>query len=149
MAFSPVPADKYEVEVASLEIKGTKADNRPMLAVSFRILSGKYKNRRLFQNYVLQGTKNDERMIKLAIDFLYFLDSGLSYYKDLRFKNYEQFAQLVMDVAEAIDGKRKYGVIYDPDEFNSIDITSVERLDECECKTERILCDGGRVIARK
>lgn len=149
MAFSPVPADKYEVEVASLEIKGTKADNRPMLAVSFRILSGKYKNRRLFQNYVLQGTKNDERMIKLAIDFLYFLDSGLSYYKDLRFKNYEQFAQLVMDVAEAIDGKRKYSVIYDPDEFNSIDITSVERLDECECKTEKILCDGGRVIARK
>lgn len=149
MAFSPVPADKYEVEVASLEIKGTKADNRPMLAVSFRILSGKYKNRRLFQNYVLQGTKNDERMIKLAIDFLYFLDSGLSYYKDLRFKNYEQFAQLVLDVAEAIDGKRKYSVIYDPDEFNSIDITNVERLDDNECKKEKIWCDGGRVIARK
>lgn len=148
MAFSPVPADKYEVEVATLEVKGTKADNRPMLAVSFRILSGKYKNRRLFQNYVLQGTKNDERMIKLAIDFLGFLNSGLSYYKDLRFKNYEQFAQLVLDVAEAIDGKRKYGVIYDPDEFNSIDIVSVERLDECKT-TEKILYDGGRVIARK
>lgn len=146
--FSPIPADKYEVEVASLEIKGTKADNRPMLAVSFRILSGKYKNRRLFQNYVLQGTKNDERMIKLAIDFLYFLDSGMSYYKDLRFKNYEQFAQLVLDVAEAIDGKRKYSVIYDPDEFNSIDITNVERLDD-DCKTERVWRDGGRVIARK
>lgn len=148
MAFSPVPADKYEVEVATLEVKGTKADNRPMLAVSFRILSGKYKNRRLFQNYVLQGTKNDERMIKLAIDFLGFLNSGLSYYKDLRFKNYEQFAQLVLDVAEAIDGKRKYSVIYDPDEFNSIDITNVYHLDECKT-TEKILYDGGRVIARK
>lgn len=147
MAFSPVPTDKYEVELATLEIKGTKADNRPMLAASFKILSGKYKNRRLFQNYVLQGTKNDERMIKLAIDFLMFLDSGLSYYKDLRFKNYEQFAQLVADVKEAVDGKRKYGVIYDPDEFNSIDITSVERLDDC--KTERVWRDGGRVIARK
>lgn len=146
--FSPVPADKYEVEVATLEIKGTKADNRPMLAVSFRILSGKYKNRRLFQNYVLQGTKNDERMIKLAIDFLGFLESGLSYYKDLRFKNYEQFAQLVMDVAEAIDGKRKYGVIYDPDEFESCQIVEVYRLDECKT-TEKILYDGGRVIARK
>lgn len=145
--FPTIPANKYEVELATLEIKGTKADNRPMLAVSFRILSGKYKNRRLFQNYVLQGTKNDERMIQLAIDFLMFLDSGLSYYKDLRFKNYEQFTQLVAQVKEAVDGKRKYGVIYDPDEFNSIDITSVERLDEC--KTERILRDGGRVIARK
>lgn len=147
MAFSPVPANKYEVELATLEIKGTKADNRPMLAASFRILSGKYKNRRLFQNYVLQGTKNDERMIQLAIDFLMFLDSGLSYYKDLRFQNYEQFAQLVAQVKEAVDGKRKYGVIYDPDEFNSIDITSVERLDDC--KTERVWRDGGRVIARK
>lgn len=147
MAFSPVPADKYEVELATLEIKGTKADNRPMLAASFRILSGKYKNRRLFQNYVLQGTKNDERMIQLAIDFLMFLNSGLSYYKDLRFKNYEQFTQLVAQVKDAVDGKRKYGVIYDPDEFNSIDITSVERLDEC--KTERVWRDGGRVIARK
>lgn len=145
--FPTIPAGRYEVEVATLEIKGTKADNRPMLAVSFRILSGKYKNRRLFQNYVLQGTKNDERMIQLAIDFLMFLDSGLSYYKDLRFKNYEQFTQLVADVKEAVDGKRKYGVIYDPDEFNSIDITSVERLDEC--KTERVWRDGGRVIARK
>lgn len=147
MAFSPVPADKYEVELATLEIKGTKADNRPMLAASFRILSGKYKNRRLFQNYVLQGTKNDERMIQLAIDFLMFLNSGLSYYKDLRFKNYEQFAQLVAQVKEAVDGKRKYGVIYDPDEFNSCRIVEGYHLDEC--KTERILRDGGRVIARK
>lgn len=146
--FPTIPADKYEVELATLEIKGTKADNRPMLAASFKILSGKYKNRRLFQNYVLQGTKNDERMIQLAIDFLMFLDSGLSYYKDLRFKNYEQFAQLVAQVKDAVDGKRKYGVIYDPEEFNSIDITSVERLDD-DCKTARILCDGGRVIARK
>lgn len=145
--FPTIPADKYEVEVATLEVKGTKADNRPMLAASFRILSGKYKNRRLFQNYVLQGTKNDERMIQLAIDFLMFLDSGLSYYKDLRFKNYEQFAQLVADVKELVNGKRKYGVIYDPDEFNSCQITSVERLDEC--KTERVWRDGGRVIARK
>lgn len=147
MAFSPVPADKYEVEVATLEIKGTKADNRPMLAASFKILSGKYKNRRLFQNYVLQGTRNDERMIQLAIDFLMFLNSGLSYYKDLRFKNYEQFAQLVQQVKEAVDGKRKYGVIYDPDEFNSIDIVECYDLDEC--KTERVWRDGGRVIARK
>lgn len=145
--FPTIPANRYEVELATLEIKGTKADNRPMLAASFKILSGKYKNRRLFQNYVLQGTKNDERMIQLAIDFLMFLDSGLSYYKDLRFKDYEQFAQLVAQVKDAVDGKRKYGMIYDPDEFNSCCITSVERLDEC--KTERILCDGGRVIARK
>ena len=34
--FPTVPAGKYEVGLVSLEIKGTKKDNRPMLAASFR-----------------------------------------------------------------------------------------------------------------
>ena len=56
--FPTIPAGKYEARVESMEIKGTKADpNRPMLAVSFKILSGEYKNQRLFMNRVLYGTK--------------------------------------------------------------------------------------------
>ena len=57
--FPTIPAGKYEVALVSLEIKGTKKDNRPMLAASFKILSGEYKNQRLFMNRVLYGTKND------------------------------------------------------------------------------------------
>ena len=61
--FPTIPAGKYEARVESMEIKGTKADpNRPMLAVSFKILSGEYKNQRLFMNRVLYGTKNDKNM---------------------------------------------------------------------------------------
>ena len=52
--FPTIPAGKYEVKLESMEIKGTKADpNRPMLAVSFKILSGEFKNQRLFMNRVL------------------------------------------------------------------------------------------------
>ena len=41
--FPTIPAGKYEVALASMEIKGTKADpNRLMLAVSFKILTGEY-----------------------------------------------------------------------------------------------------------
>mgnify|MGYP000835903057 CR=1 FL=1 len=41
--FPTIPAGKYEVKLESMEIKGTKADpNRPMLAVSFKILSVSY-----------------------------------------------------------------------------------------------------------
>ena len=87
---------KYEARVESMEIKGTKADpNRPMLAVSFKILSGEYKNQRLFMNRVLYGTKNDKNMIASAMGFLEKLDSGVP----ISFTSYKQFAQLVLDVA--------------------------------------------------
>ena len=119
--FPTIPAGKYEVALVSLEIKGTKKDNRPMLAVSFKILSGEYKNQRLFMNRVIYGTKDDGRMIKSAVGWLNTLDSGV----DVAFQDYKQFADLVMDVAEAIDGKIEYAVEYDDSQFNSSKITEV------------------------
>ena len=119
--FPTIPAGKYEVALVSLEIKGTKKDNRPMLAVSFKIMSGEYKNQRLFMNRVIYGTKDDGRMIKSAVGWLNTLDSGV----DVAFQDYKQFADLVMDVAEAIDGKIEYAVEYDDSQFNSIKITEV------------------------
>ena len=120
--FPTIPAGTYEVALASLEIKGTKADpNRPMLAASFKILTGEYKNQRIFMNRVLLGTKNDANMIKSAEGWLASLGSGVS----TVFEDYKQFNQVVMDVAEAIDGKLEYAVDYDPDRFNSISIEEV------------------------
>jgi len=119
--FPTIPAGKYEVKLESMEIKGTKKDNRPMLSVSFKILSGEYKNQRLFMNRVLYGTKNDKNMIASAIGFLDKLDSGVP----VSFTSYKQFAQLVLDVAEAIDGKLEYAVDYDDSRFNSITVDEV------------------------
>ena len=119
--FPTIPAGKYEVALASLEIKGTKNDNRPMLAASFKILSGKYKGQRLFMNRVIYGTKNDANMIKSAVGWLNSLDSGV----DVAFEDYKQFSELVMDVAEAVDGKIEYAVEYDDNKFNSISIAEV------------------------
>lgn len=119
--FPTIPAGKYEVALVSLEIKGTKKDNRPMLAASFKILSGEYKNQRLFMNRVIYGTKDDGRMIKSAVGWLNTLDSGV----DVAFQDYKQFADLVMDVAEAIDGKIEYAVEYDDSQFNSIKIVEI------------------------
>ena len=119
--FPTVPAGKYEVALVSLEIKGTKKDNRPMLAASFKILSGEYKNQRLFMNRVIYGTKDDGRMIKSAVGWLNSLESGV----DVAFQDYKQFADLVMEVAEAIDGKIEYAVDYDDGKFNSVSIAEV------------------------
>ena len=110
-----------------MEIKGTKADpNRPMLAVSFKILSGEYKNQRIFMNRVLYGTKNDKNMIASAIGFLEKLDSGVP----ISFNGYEPFRQLVLDVAEAIDGKLEYAVDYDDTRFNSVSIDEVFEVED-------------------
>ena len=104
------------------ETYGTKADpNRPMLAVSFKILSGEFKNQRLFMNRVLYGTKNDKNMIASAMGFLEKLDSGVP----VSFTSYKQFSQLVLDVAEAIDGNLEYAVDYDDSRFNSITVEEV------------------------
>ena len=119
--FPTVPAGKYEVALVSMEIKGTKKDNRPMLAASFKILSGEYKNQRLFMNRVIYGTKDDGRMIKSAVGWLNTLESGV----DVAFHDYKQFAELVMDVAEAIDGNLEYAVEYDDSQFNSIKIVEI------------------------
>ena len=125
--FPTIPAGKYEARVESMEIKGTKADpNRPMLAVSFKILSGEYKNQRLFMNRVLYGTKNDKNMIASAMGFLEKLDSGVP----ISFTSYKQFAQLVLDIAEAIDGKLEYAVDYDDSRFNSISIDEVFEVED-------------------
>ena len=72
-------------------------------------------------NRVIYGTKNDGRMIKSAVGWLNTLDSGV----DVAFQDYKQFADLVMDVAEAIDGEIEYAVEYDDSQFNSIKITEV------------------------
>ena len=119
--FPTVPAVKYEVALVSMEIKGTKKDNRPMLAASFKILSGEYKNQRLFMNRVIYGTKNDGNMIKSAVGWLNSMESGV----DVAFQDYKQFAELVMDVAEAIDGKIEFAVEYDPEQFNSIKVVEI------------------------
>jgi len=92
-----------------------------MLAVSFKILSGEFKNQRLFMNRVLYGTKNDKNMIASAMGFLEKLDSGVP----VSFTSYKQFAQLVLDVAEAIDGTLEYAVDYDDSRFNSITVDEV------------------------
>ena len=119
--FPTVPAGKYEVALVSMEIKGTKKDNRPMLAASFKILSGEYKNQRLFMNRVIYGTKNDGNMIKSAVGWLNSLETGV----EVAFLDYKQFRDVVMEVGEAIDGKIEYAVEYDDSQFNSIKITEV------------------------
>lgn len=115
-----VPAGSYTVKIEKMELGATK-DGRPMFKVQCRILDGEFKKWCLFMNRVLYGTKNDANMISSVIGWLEKLEAGI----DLEFKNYSQFADLVLDIFEEVADAVELDVEYDPNAFNSISIKEV------------------------
>ena len=119
--YPEIPKGKYEVKFENIEMRATKKDGRPMLSVQARILEGDFKKKCLFMNRVLFGTKNDGNMIASAKGWLKKLGTNI----DIEFENYSQFAELVMDVAEAVEDNFEYLIEYDPEAFNQIAIKEV------------------------
>lgn len=115
-----VPAGNYTVKVEKMEVGATK-DGRPMFKVQCRILEGEFKKWCVFMNRVLYGTKNDASMISSVIGWLQKLEPSMT----VEFKNYSQFADLVLDIFEEVADAVELDVAYDPEAFNSISIEEV------------------------
>lgn len=115
-----VPAGKYTVKIEKMELGATK-DQRPMFKVQCRILEGEFKKWCIFMNRVIYGTKNDANMIASVIGWLEKLETETR----PDFKNYSQFADLVLDIFEEVADSVELDVTYDPDAFNSISIEGV------------------------
>ena len=119
-------------ELEKLEVGATK-DGRPILKAMFRILGDEDGNKCdftkhcLFFNRVLYGTKNDANMIASAVGWLKTLEPSEDV-GDIIFENYTQFADLVMDIEEDVQDELQYTIDYDPDNFNSVDISEVWEL---------------------
>lgn len=121
--FPEVPKGTYVGKFEKLEVGQTK-DGRPMLKGQFRITEGEFEKSCLFYNRVLYGTKNDANMIASAVGFLATLEPSEAV-GPVEFESYSQFADLVLDIMEDIDGELEYEVEYDPDGFQNISITDV------------------------
>jgi hypothetical protein len=120
--FKEVPLGAYEVKIKKLELKLSKKGD-PMVSCWMQILAGDYKGQLLFMNQVV--TKGFQ--IHIVDDFLRSLESG----EVILFESYSQYAQLLMDVAEAIDGKKEYVLEYsEKNGFNTFKITEVFELTE-------------------
>lgn len=125
--FEDLPKGNYHVEMNKLEMKMSKT-GKPMVSISMKVIDGEKKGRLMFMNRVIGGTKNDARMIAGIETWLSELeaedDSGELI--DVHFRTYPQFADLVMDIAEALDDMGlQYEVEYDDMAFNSIEIVRV------------------------
>lgn len=115
--YREVPHGNYEVSIAKLEMTESKKGD-PMVSVWFKILNGEYKNSLLFMNQVItQGFQ-----IHIVDEFLRSLDTDV----DIVFESYSQFAELLLDVFEAVDGNLEYGLKYSENKgFNTFEITDV------------------------
>lgn len=115
--FKEVPHGNYEVKIQKLELGESKKGD-PMFICWMKILSGDYANSLIFMNQVVtQGFQ-----IHIVDDFLRSLDSGV----EIGFESYAQYADMIMDVAEAINGNLEYAVEYGENKgFNTFKITDV------------------------
>ena len=116
--FEEVPHGTYDVEINKMELKLSK-NNNPMLSVWFKILSGDEKGRLIFMNQVV----TQKFQIHICNDFLRSLDSGM----DVKFLDFGQYEQLIMDIHEVIDGKLEYSLKYGVTKkgFNTFEIKEV------------------------
>lgn len=118
--FAEVPLGNYEVKITKLELKLSKKGD-PMVSCWMKILEGDYKGQLLFMNQVI--TRGFQ--VHIVNDFLRSLESG----EVIQFESYSQYAQLLMDVAEAIDGKKEYALEYgEKNGFNTFKIIEVFEL---------------------
>lgn len=116
--YKEVPHGRYEVKIDKLELTESKKGD-PMVSVWFTILSGEYEKSKIFMNQVItQGFQ-----IHIMNTFLRSLDSEI----EIQFDDFEQYAQLLMDVHEAIDSQGlEYGLEYGESKgFSTFEITEV------------------------
>lgn len=101
--YAEVPLGDYEVKVDNMELKISKSGN-PMVSIWFRIVAGEFNNNLLFMNQVI----NMPFQIGIANKILRALDPN----KEVEFQSYSQYANLIMDIYEEIDGKFEYAIKY-------------------------------------
>lgn len=116
--YEKVPHGQYEVKVDRMELKASKKGD-PMVSIWFTILDGKYKNSKLFMNQVVtQGFQ-----LNIMNNLLRSMETGVN----IEFVDYAQYADMLLDVAEACDtNKLEFAIKYEDnkgyDKFTIFDV---------------------------
>lgn len=130
--YEDVPNGDYIVSVDKMEVKTTKAGDKLMFAVQMSIKENSdgsksnQKGRKIFFNRVISGNRvseswNDGKAIKSVITWLDKLETDLI----PEFVNYSDFAELVLDIFQEIQGKVELDVTYKASGFNPVSINEV------------------------
>ena len=130
--YEDVPDGDYIVSVDKMEVKTTKAGDKLMFAVQMSIKENSdgsksnQKGRKIFFNRVISGNRvseswNNGKAIKSVITWLDKLGTDLV----PEFVNYSDFAELVLDIFQEIQGKVELDVTYKASDFNPVSINEV------------------------
>lgn len=118
--FEDTPLGEYEVKIVKLELTQSKKGS-PMGVCWFEILAGPHKKAKIFYYQVVDsGFKID-----IFNKFLRSLDSGVDVIWN---KSYKDYANMILDVAEAIENAGlEYALKYDETDkgFKTYEITDV------------------------
>lgn len=117
-SFKEVPHGNYEVAIQQMELKSSKKGD-PMVTIWFKVVSGEYKGSLIFFNQVItQGFQ-----IHIANELLRAMDTEI----DVQFETYKQYGEMIMDIAEAVDGNLEFALKYGKGkkDFSTYEITEV------------------------
>ncbi len=121
--YKEVEPGDYEVAVQQMELKASKAGD-PMISIWFKIVSdGEFKGSLIFMNQVVtQGFQ-----VHIVNEILRGLVAELPDAPEIEFKTYKQYANLIMDIHEAINENFEYALSYGKNNkgFNTFEITDV------------------------
>lgn len=116
--YKEVPVGQYEVKVTKCELTESKKGD-PMVSIWFKVLAGEYENSLIFMNQVIkQGFQ-----LHLCNTLLKSFDTGL----EIKFDDFDQYEQLLLDVMEAIDAQKlEYALTLGENKgFKTFEITEV------------------------
>lgn len=91
--YPEVPWGEYVVKVQQAELKESKTSGKPMVSIWFKITEGEFKNSIIFYNQVIASGFG----LHMADEFLRSLETGI----DVEFVSFRQYADMILDVAEA------------------------------------------------
>lgn len=93
--FEELPLGQYEVALENLELKPTKTKGDPMLVMTFKVVAGEFKKRKLWVNQVvLMGDENDCLRLHVANVLLRGLESGL----EVKFEGVQEYSDLIDEI---------------------------------------------------
>ena len=117
-----LPDGEYKVKLDKMELAQSQK-GQLMIKAQFRIQAGDHKKQCVFVNRVLTGTKNDGFMMIKAKEFLQSLDSGI----EVEFTDWEQFNDLVLDIADAVkEDDLTYIIVLDTEgKYQNFDVIDV------------------------
>lgn len=102
--FVEVPEGEYEVKVSKLELGESKTSHMPMAKVWFDIVAGEFKGQKIFMNQMLTNGFGVHKMNELLTS----LETGIT----VVFENFTQYAELMKQIFNEIDGKAEYQLSY-------------------------------------